>query len=176
MDAGLLPAVNDARDTDSEDLSFDASRELHDLDPPLPGLGIRVHDGLADGTATGKGCGQGRQEQGAAQPAFANGMWRILFLSGRGSRASGLDGGRALHMDVHPPTASLDRDQICDVGCGEDASARDGSRAHVSLGTPRSKRGRPTERSPRQAQEQIRHVIAILSGVIISSVRMSRAA
>ena len=31
-------------------------------------------------------------------------------------------------MDVHPPTASLDSDKICDVDCGEGTSARDGAR------------------------------------------------
>lgn len=31
-------------------------------------------------------------------------------------------------MDVHPPTASLDRYEICDVDCGEGTSARDGAR------------------------------------------------
>ena len=56
------------------------------------------------------------------------GMWRIFFLSGRGSRSSELGGVGALHMDVHPPTASLDRDDICDVDCGEGTSTRDGAR------------------------------------------------
>ena len=31
-------------------------------------------------------------------------------------------------MDVHPPTASLDSDNICDVDCGKGTSARDGAR------------------------------------------------
>ena len=61
-------------------------------------------------------------------PRSLIGRWRIFFLSGRGSRSSELGGASALHMDVHPPTASLDRDEICDVDCGEGTSARDGAR------------------------------------------------
>ena len=65
-------------------------------------------------------------------PRSLIGMWRIFFLSGRGSRSSELGGASVLHMDVHPPPACLDRDQICDVDGCEGTSAHDGARENVT--------------------------------------------